>query len=79
MKSMAIRSSLVKVGVFRSEGDGYQPPGEEVFSKNHISISFQIYFPSTTFSSCCDQVSLEELREERETHVQFAVPEMDRT
>jgi len=41
------------VGVFRSEGDGYQPPGEEV--------------------------SLEELREERETHVQFAVPEMDRT
>ena len=82
---MAISNSLVKVGVFRSEGDGYQPPGEEVFSKNHISISFQIYFPSTTFSSCfllskcCDQVSLEELREERETHVQFAVPEMDRT
>ena len=30
-------------------------------------------------SKCCDKVSLEELREERETHVQFAVPEMDRT
>ena len=42
---MAISSSLVKVGVFRSEGDGYQPPGEEVFSINHISIYFQIYFP----------------------------------
>ena len=43
---MAISNSLVKVGVFRSEGDGYQPPGEEVFSINHISIYFQIYFPS---------------------------------
>ena len=52
---MAISNSLVKVGVFRSEGDGYQPPGEEVFSKNHLSIYFQIYFPSTTFSSCCFQ------------------------
>ena len=52
---MAISNSLVKVGVFRSEGDGYQPPGEEVFSINHLSIYFQIYFPSTTFSSCCFQ------------------------
>ena len=41
-------SFFVKVGVFRSEGDGYQPPGEEVFSINHL---FFDAFPFHIFSN----------------------------